>query len=100
MLLLIVLGKVGAKPSRSEVESDGGNSKKTEASNLSAHTNKTKCFAKIELALRIRIGWVGACDEDCSDELEEKRDDIEANKEKSNETSYYQILVSLSLSLR
>jgi hypothetical protein len=87
MLLLIVLGKVGAKSSRSEVETDGGDSEKTKASNLSAHTDKTKRFAKIEFALRIRIGGVGAGDENCSDKLEEKRDDIEANKEKSDEAS-------------
>jgi hypothetical protein len=88
MLLLIVLGKVGAQASRSEVESNGGDSEETEACNLSAHTDKTKCFAKIKLALCIGISGVCAGDENCSDKLEEERGDIEANKEKGDKSSY------------
>lgn len=70
------------------------NGEKTETSNLSAHTDKTQSLAKVKLLLRIGVCGISAGDEDCGDKLEDERNHVEANKEKSDEAGFASMKIS------
>jgi hypothetical protein len=94
MFFLVLPRKLRAKLPGREVETNCCNSKETEASNLSAHTDETESLSKVKLLFRIRVCGIGAGDEDRCDELKDEGDHIEADEEESDETSFMSLLIS------
>ncbi|KAI6774659.1 hypothetical protein HG531_001508 [Fusarium graminearum] len=94
VLFLVLSSKLRAKLPGREVKANSCNGEKTETSNLSAHTDKTQSLAKVKLLLRIGVCGISAGDEDCGDKLEDERNHVEANKEKSDEAGFASMKIS------
>lgn len=63
------------------MEADRSHGEQTKAKELYRNTSEAKVLAQIDFILRIRVSRVGAGDEDSSTQLQEERDNIEADED-------------------
>lgn len=71
-----------------EVESSSNNGEEAEADDLDSDTRKGDVLTTLQLVLGIGVGRGGAGNHDSTDELEEQGDDIAADEDGSDPTSY------------
>lgn len=81
--------EAGHKAARRKVEADGQDGKEAKGADLRADTREGNVLAVLELADGVGVSHLRARDDDCADELQQHRKDVEADKDRRQPARRY-----------